>query len=102
VAGTAALILSKNPDIGLSELKETLRSSTRDIGSPGKDETAGYGIIDTERSLGKITDVGNRENNGANLEQEREKVEGSDLNSSPDLGSFRSPSGRIFKTSLDI
>ncbi len=51
VAGTAALILSKNPQIGLSELKQILLESSRDIGKSGKDNSAGYGVIDAKESL---------------------------------------------------
>ncbi len=54
VAGSAALILSKNPNISLPELKEVLRQSARDISDPGQDELSGHGIVDTHESLNKI------------------------------------------------
>lgn len=54
VAGSAALILSKNPGMGLSELKRRLRTSARDIGSPGRDEHSGFGIIDTRAALNSV------------------------------------------------
>jgi len=54
VAGSAALILSKKPELSLAELKRALRRSARDIGDNGKDELAGHGIIDTHGSLSTI------------------------------------------------
>ncbi|MFW6111883.1 MAG: S8 family serine peptidase [Candidatus Bipolaricaulota bacterium] len=73
VAGSAALILSKNPELGLSELKQALRDSARDIGDYGKDEQAGHGIIDTHKSLSTIAtseepEISNQEFAGADEE----------------------------------
>ncbi len=54
VSGSAALIVSRNPEIGLSELKVALRNSARDIGRTGKDEFAGYGVLDVQGALAEI------------------------------------------------
>jgi len=101
VAGTAALILSRNSDIGLSQLKRTLRKSARDIGRSGKDQSSGYGIIDTNRSLGKITEADQIEPAEVNTKT-KEKIKDGGFNRSPESVTFEAPGGRTFKTSLDI
>jgi subtilisin family serine protease len=101
VAGTAALILSRNSDIGLSRLKQILRKSARDIGRSGKDQTSGYGIIDTSRSLGKITEAGEIERSEVDTRTE-EKTKDGEFNRSPESVTFEASGGRTFRTSLDI
>ena len=46
VAGAAALILSANPELTVSELRNKLFEATVDMGSPGKDNIYGYGRLD--------------------------------------------------------
>nr|AGF92830.1 peptidase S8 and S53 subtilisin kexin sedolisin [uncultured organism] len=51
VAGTAALVLSENPDLSNDDLKNLLLRSARDIHSKGADQKTGHGIVDTQNSL---------------------------------------------------
>ncbi len=98
VAGTAALILSKRPQISLSELKRTLRKSARDIGKSGKDESAGYGVIDASRSLGKIAGTeDNGETEGGGM---KDKVVNHEIRT--DIETVQTTDGEIFRTSRDI
>lgn len=82
VAGTAALILSKRPQISLSELKEILRDSARDLGKSGKDKTAGYGIINTSKSLGKVSGVRDVDSLKS-VNDDKDEVDESDRNPDP-------------------
>ena len=46
VAGAAALILSANSELTVSELRNKLFEATVDMGSPGKDNIYGHGRLD--------------------------------------------------------
>ena len=46
VAGASALILSANPELTVSELRNKLFEATVDMGSPGKDNIYGHGRLD--------------------------------------------------------
>ena len=45
VAGTAALILQKNPDYSVDDVKEALYNTTVDLGNTGWDEEYGWGLV---------------------------------------------------------
>lgn len=51
VAGLAALIWSHNPNLSNSDVRDIIRSSADDIGSPGWDKETGYGRINAEEAL---------------------------------------------------
>lgn len=51
VAGAAALILSKNPELTNTEVYELLYASAVDLGNKGKDSTFGNGRLDLARAL---------------------------------------------------
>lgn len=51
VTGVASLILSKNPDLTVSQLRNILLQSARDIETPGKDNLTGYGLVDARAAL---------------------------------------------------
>jgi len=51
VAGLAALIWSRNPDLPNSDVMDIIKSSADDIESEGWDEYTGYGRINVERAL---------------------------------------------------
>lgn len=51
VAGTAALLLSENPELSNDDLKDLLFRSARDTYSKGNDQKTGHGIVDTQSSL---------------------------------------------------
>lgn len=57
VTGTAALILSRNPDMKLSELKNTLKEAAQDVGQQGRDDSTGFGLIDSKDSLNAVSSV---------------------------------------------
>ena len=46
VAGVAALMLSANPNLTVSQVRSKLRSTARDLGATGYDTTYGYGLVD--------------------------------------------------------
>lgn len=45
VAGLAALIISEHPDWSNEQVRQVIRSSADDVGSPGRDDYYGYGRI---------------------------------------------------------
>lgn len=51
VAGAAALILSKNPELTPGEVTEILYKSSDDIGSPGPDNMYGHGRLNVYQAL---------------------------------------------------
>lgn len=51
VSGVAALVLSLNPTLTPNEVRAILAASAIDIGSPGKDNLFGYGMVNAARAL---------------------------------------------------
>jgi len=51
VAGLAALLLSTNPRLSASEVREIIQTTARDLGSPGRDDTFGWGLIDAAAAV---------------------------------------------------
>lgn len=51
VAGIAALILSVAPDLTAWEVREILESTARDLGTPGKDNDTGWGLVDAASAV---------------------------------------------------
>lgn len=51
VAGVAALLLSQNPELKPEEVKNILECTAKDLGSKGKDNDYGYGLIDAAKVL---------------------------------------------------
>lgn len=57
VAGVCALILSVNPNLTESQVKDILYTTARDLGATGFDYTYGYGLVDAYASVMKaLTD----------------------------------------------
>ena len=54
VAGTAALLLSYNPNLTVDQVEQILKETARDLGAPGKDDYFGYGRIDAFAALQKV------------------------------------------------
>jgi hypothetical protein len=54
VSGVAALILERNPGIDPAALEEVLFSTARDLGTPGRDPSFGYGLVDPYRALNAL------------------------------------------------
>ena len=53
---TAALVLGENPKLSAADLSQLLESSATDLGSPGRDDTYGYGLINPRRVVGGIAE----------------------------------------------
>ena len=51
VAGLAALLLAKNPDLTNEEVRQILREGSDDLGTTGKDRDFGYGRINAGASM---------------------------------------------------
>ncbi|HST73036.1 MAG TPA: S8 family serine peptidase [Kocuria rosea] len=51
VAGAAALIQAKWPQMSAAQIANRLVSTARDTGAPGKDPLYGYGVLDVEAAL---------------------------------------------------
>jgi type VII secretion-associated serine protease mycosin len=51
VAGVAALVRSKYPDLSAKEVVHRLEATADDKGTPGKDDQYGYGIVNPVRAL---------------------------------------------------
>ena len=52
VSGVAALVISGDPDLTNEQVREVLRSSAVDLGTPGWDQYFGYGRIDAAAAVG--------------------------------------------------
>ena len=53
VGGAAALLLSANPRLTAWRVKEILEQTARDLGTPGKDNQTGFGLIDLSAALNR-------------------------------------------------
>src|SRR5581483_8920856 len=51
VSGTAALMLDLNPALTGAQVASILKATARDLGTAGRDDTFGYGGLDTNASL---------------------------------------------------
>lgn len=51
VAGIAALMLSVNPELTPSEVKDILQTTAEDLGEPGFDRFFGYGRVNAKRAV---------------------------------------------------
>ena len=50
-AGVAALVLSKNPSLGVEQVRSVLRASADDLGTPLWDPLFGYGRVNAKRAV---------------------------------------------------
>jgi serine protease len=51
VAGTVALILSRNPNLSPAQVKDLLQRTSRDLNGAGWDSETGYGLIDAQAAV---------------------------------------------------
>ncbi len=51
VCGVIALMLSVNPDLSVGQVKDILYSTADDLGTPGKDDTYGYGRVNAYKAV---------------------------------------------------
>lgn len=58
VAGTAALVLSSNPELTPKEVRTVIKSSTDDIGPEGVDPRSGYGLVNATRAVTVANETG--------------------------------------------
>lgn len=54
VAGLAALMLAKRPNLTFTQVRDLIRSTAVDLGDPGRDDVFGYGRIDAAAALDKL------------------------------------------------
>lgn len=57
VAGVAALVLSRNPDLTVKQVVDSLLYSADDLGPLGKDIYYGYGLVNAKKAINYITPV---------------------------------------------
>src|SRR3954451_5116082 len=55
VAGAAAWLWTARPTLDASQVAEILRTTARDVSTPGYDEATGYGILDMQAALAAPT-----------------------------------------------
>lgn len=56
VAGVAALILAKNPDFTPDQVRQCLESTATDLGSPGRDDMYGWGLLNAPAAVAAAAD----------------------------------------------
>jgi serine protease len=54
VAGVAALLLSKNPSATASSIVSAMTSTALDLGTVGRDDSFGYGLVDAQAALSQV------------------------------------------------
>ncbi len=54
VSGVAALLIERDPSLDPAAIHEILTLSARDLGSKGRDDTFGWGLIDPSRALQEL------------------------------------------------
>lgn len=57
VTGTAALMLSLDPDLRPEQVRSILASTADDLGTPGPDPETGYGLVDPVEALTTVQDA---------------------------------------------
>jgi subtilisin family serine protease len=53
VAGAAALVWSANSTLSRDEVRKILQETAVDLGSPGRDDKFGYGLVDANKAVAK-------------------------------------------------
>ncbi|RDI74703.1 Subtilase-type protein [Gaiella occulta] len=51
VSGAAAWVWTVRPQLDATQLFEVMRRSARDVGDPGRDDAAGFGVLDVQAAL---------------------------------------------------
>ena len=54
VAGVAALIWSEHPEWNATQIREKLRETAEDLGTPGKDNEYGYGLVNAIKAVSPL------------------------------------------------
>jgi hypothetical protein len=55
VAGACGVLLAANGNLSASDVETALTSTALDLGDPGKDDYFGYGLIQLDQALAKVT-----------------------------------------------
>ncbi|MBU4540417.1 MAG: S8 family serine peptidase [Firmicutes bacterium] len=55
VAGACGVLLAANSELTASEVETALKATALDLGDPGKDDYFGYGLIQLDQALAKVT-----------------------------------------------
>ncbi len=102
VAGLAALLLAKNPNLSNEEVRQIIRANVYDLGPVGKDTNFGYGLINVGNSVASassdvltpyISSPGSRMLIGGNVVQVQGTIPGPNFaNYSVEIGLGRNPS----------
>jgi len=53
VAAVAALVLAANPSLSASDIRDVLETTARDLGSTGRDDDFGHGLVDAAAAVGE-------------------------------------------------
>src|SRR5262249_42171464 len=51
VSGVAALLLDRDPNLDTAAVRDLLESTAKDLGSKGRDDQFGWGLVDPYRAL---------------------------------------------------
>ena len=57
IAGVAALLLAKNPSLTPSEIRTAIESTAEDLGTAGRDDEYGWGLVDAKAALDSVAAV---------------------------------------------
>jgi subtilisin family serine protease len=57
VCGVAALVWASKPQLSASQVRAALRGSALDLGTPGRDNAFGYGLVQASQAINYIYDA---------------------------------------------
>jgi serine protease len=57
VAGVAALVWSSRPTLAPAQVREVLEKSAKDLGTPGRDQTYGHGLVQAKAAMTKLREL---------------------------------------------
>jgi subtilisin family serine protease len=57
VSGVAALVWSARPSLTASQVRQVLQDSAKDLGTPGRDNTYGYGLVQAKAALDRLATI---------------------------------------------
>ena len=57
VSGVAALVWSARPSLTASQVRQVLLDSAKDLGTPGRDNTFGYGLVQAKAALDRLSTI---------------------------------------------
>jgi serine protease len=57
VSGVAALVWSARPSLRAAQVRQILQDSAKDLGTPGQDNTYGYGLVQAKAALDRLATI---------------------------------------------